>query len=377
MSFALTERVYQELVIYEVFHIFLIRSDYFYGFMCLRVFEWEGIGVEELTRYTIFSSGKAIFSSISIRLITNDWSSDRREMDTDLMHATSFYSTFEKTILIANICTKSTIMSNGFLTKIRNNHFWFILGIFFSKKFCSYRISWFRWNSYHDCVINLFYLSILKERKQWFEHFFFFCDHDDPARISIDPMDERWLPWEGIVRGPEIVLHLFDERDLKSLVISWMDIDTRWLIENKHSFIFIENRKSSLQPLSTNLKSRSPRPSGTPLDKGGRGDLFLESSNFLIWEINLNHITFLDSIGLFYFFSIHFYFSCPEPLINSSERSFAQIFLDKFIYSLAGIRWWVNSEREHSNWKLTVNNWQLRREKWDSSVISTLGEILH
>lgn len=271
--------------------------------MSLWVFEWERIGMKELTRYTIFSSGKAIFRAISIRFITNDWSSDRREMDTDLMHTTSFYSTFEKTVFIANICTKSTIMSNGFLAKIGDNHLWFVLSIFSSKKLCSYRISWFRWSSYHDSVIYLFYLSILKKWEEWFEHLFFFCDHDDPARISIDPMDERWLPWEGIVRGPEIVLNLFDERDLKSLVISWMDIDTRWLIENKYSSIFIENRKFFRNGFFYLIFSGSvPK---------GRRDFFLESPNFFICEIYFDHITFFDSIGLFHFFSIHFYFSCP------------------------------------------------------------------
>jgi hypothetical protein len=56
-----------------------------------------------------------------------------------------------------------------------------------------------------------------------------------------------------------------------------------------------------------------------------------------ILEIDIDHITYLYSVGLIYFLPIHLYLSSAQPLIDTSERSLFEIFLDEFIDTLVGV----------------------------------------
>ena len=59
------------------------------------------------------------------------------------------------------------------------------------------------------------------------------------------------------------------------------------------------------------------------------------------------NITQLCTIILVHFFSIYFYLSCTEPLINTSERSLFEVFFEKFIDALIGIWRIIEKKRNH------------------------------
>lgn len=131
--------------------------------------------MKELSFDGILSLGKAIFSSVSIGVISKYWTSYRGKMYTYLMGSTRFYSSLKKTIFIENIFLNGSIMGNSLLSCSINSHLCFIPSILDSKKFGAYCITRLRRISYYEGVVYFFYFSTLQKREKGIEHLLFFC----------------------------------------------------------------------------------------------------------------------------------------------------------------------------------------------------------
>lgn len=91
--------------------------------------EAQGIGMKELPVDIIFSSRKAIFFRISIRLIAEYRMSEVSEVDPDLVGATRFYITLDEAISIVDSLLEYVVVSNRFLSAFIDPYFCFILRI--------------------------------------------------------------------------------------------------------------------------------------------------------------------------------------------------------------------------------------------------------
>ena len=173
---------------------------------------------------TVFSLCEAIFSTISIGLIPENWMPDVSHMDTDLMGPSCLDPTFYERVFITDYFTEDSIVCGSFLSFFVHAYLCFTSCFFDSEELRSDRVSRFLWGADDESVIDFFYLMRLEEVEERLEGFFILGDHDTSTGVSIDPVDERRLEGERIVLLTEIILSKFDERYFFCLVISWVDV---------------------------------------------------------------------------------------------------------------------------------------------------------
>lgn len=95
------------------FHIiFEFRGKRDFGF-ARWVDEGDAGGMEELAGDSVGALGEGIFASVSVGIISEDGTSDRGEMDTDLVHPPRFEDTFDETIFLMNAGLENLIMCDG------------------------------------------------------------------------------------------------------------------------------------------------------------------------------------------------------------------------------------------------------------------------
>lgn len=288
----------------------------------------KGVCMKKLSFYRKVSFCKAIFRPIPISLVSQDCTTDWGEVNTYLMSATCFYTEFEKAILSLYILFDSSIVSDRFLSIFCNLYLCFILSILYASEFFFYGSSWFWGFADDDCVVYFFYLSWLKRREKCFKNLFFFRNQDGSTCISIDPVNEGRFKRKCIVFLIEKILHGFYKGYFSCFMVSWMYIGSCFFIYHHKSPIFIQNIETFYF---------------FPVLCFYDGSYFLKIMYFLISEVDINHILQFYSIVLINFFSIYLYLPSPEPLIDSSERSFSEIFFQKFIDTLFTIRLgWYN-----------------------------------
>lgn len=131
-----------------------------------------------------------IFSLIPIGLVSDDRTSYGSEMDTDLVGAACFYTTFEKCVFIVRIFPYDPIVSDCVLSSRIDSYLRFISSFLYSEEFFSDCIPRFFGTSEDDSMIDFFDLARLEEVEERLEGFFIFCDHDTSTRVSVDTVHE-------------------------------------------------------------------------------------------------------------------------------------------------------------------------------------------
>ena len=81
----------------------------------------------------------------------------------------------------------------------------------------------------------------LELREECLEDSLVLGDEETTTRIAIDAMDESRSERETIVSPLQIVLYLIDDIGFRGLVVSGMDIDPGWLVDDHEVLILIED----------------------------------------------------------------------------------------------------------------------------------------
>jgi hypothetical protein len=98
-------------------------------------------------------------------------------------------------------------------------------------------------NSGNDGMIHLLHIMGLKLSEEDVQSSLVLGDKETSTGITIDPMHEGWTECETIISSPQIILYLIYDIGLSGLVISCMDIDSWWFVDDHDIFIFIDDRE--------------------------------------------------------------------------------------------------------------------------------------
>ena len=132
-------------------------------------------------------------------------------------------------------------MCNCFLSCWTHYYFRLILCILISFEFLIKSISCLGWFPDNKSVIYFLDTIVLKKIQEHFECLFFFCYKDSSTRVSINSVYECWPERKAVISASKHILYQLYQRYFSSLVVSWVHIHSRWLINNEEIFIFIEN----------------------------------------------------------------------------------------------------------------------------------------
>lgn len=136
----------------------------------------------------IFTSSETIFFGVTICLITEDGSPERRKMNANLVCSSCFYLTLEQAILFFNTLLYRSIVCYSTESTLIDPYFCFVLCIFDAEELLIDCPVLFFWDSEYNAMIFFFDPRVLEFKKEFFEGFFFFCYDDAATRITINAM---------------------------------------------------------------------------------------------------------------------------------------------------------------------------------------------